>query len=158
MRGGSIQCFDLRRQTTGRIPAFLHKETFSWEGAPPSFHEGFHNHGGAWIMNPWMMLLLAIVCETIGTTSMKLSRGFTELQPSVLVVVFYAASFYLMALVLREIDVGVAYAVWAGMGTALIALIGILWFGDQATLPRLASLACIILGVVGLHLTGAAQA
>jgi small multidrug resistance pump len=109
-------------------------------------------------MNPWTVLLLAIVCEVIGTTNLKLSRGFTEFLPSALVAVFYGASIFLMALALREIEVGVAYAVWAGMGTALIALIGILWFGDQATLPRLAFLGCVIIGVVGLHLTGAAQA
>jgi len=105
-------------------------------------------------MNPWLTLIAAIVCEVIGTSNLKLSDGFTELLPSVLVLVFYVASFYLFSLALREIDFSVAYAVWSGLGTALIAALGFIFFKDPVTLERLFWLVCIIAGVVGLHLTG----
>lgn len=86
---------------------------------------------------------------------MKLSAGFTKLVPSVLLFVFYAASLGALTLALKKIDIGVAYAIWSGIGTALIATIGILFFREAATLLKLASIALIIVGVAGLHLGGA---
>lgn len=106
------------------------------------------------IMNPWLTLMAAIVCEVIGTSNLKLSDGFTVLLPSALVIVFYATSFYLFSLALREIDVGVAYAVWSGLGTALIATLGVVFFREQMSPERAFWLSCIIAGVVGLHMTG----
>ena len=103
----------------------------------------------------WLYLALAIVLEVAGTTSMKLSEGFTRLVPTVLLVVFYALSFSLMTLALKRIDVGVAYAIWSGVGTALIAGIGIIWFREPATVVKLVSLGLIIAGVVGLNLSSA---
>ena len=73
----------------------------------------------------WIYLMIAILLEVAGTTSMKLSQGFTKLVPSVCVFVLYAMSFSLLALALKAIDVSVAYAIWSGLGTALIAGIGI---------------------------------
>ncbi len=70
-------------------------------------------------MNPWLALAVAIVLEVSGTVSMKLSDGFTRLAPSVLIFIFYGASFAVLTLALKKIDLGVAYAVWAGVGTAL---------------------------------------
>ena len=93
----------------------------------------------------------------IGTSNLKHSDGFTEFPQSALVLAFYAASFYLFSLALREIDVGVAYAVWSGLGTALIAALGVIFFKDPVTQERLFWLICIIAGVVGLHLTGSAH-
>lgn len=109
-------------------------------------------------MQVWLLLAGAIVLEVAGTLSMKLSEGFTRLLPSVLIVVFYAASFTLLAFVLKKIDVSIAYAVWSGVGTALIASIGMLYFNEPAGALKLASLGLIIIGVVGVHLSGTAQA
>ena len=101
----------------------------------------------------WLYLAMAILFEVAGTTSMKLSQGFTKVTPSVLVFLLYGVSFSCMILALKRIELGVAYAVWSGLGTALIALIGIAWFQESVTLLKVASIAFIILGVVGLHLS-----
>ena len=100
----------------------------------------------------WLYLLLAIVLEVTGTTCMKLSAGFTKTLPSVLMFVFYILSFSALTLALKKVDVSVAYAIWSGMGTALIATIGILWFNEPLTMIKLISLALIIIGVIGLNL------
>jgi len=106
-------------------------------------------------MHHWVVLAAAIVLEVAGTTSMKLSEGFTRLVPSVLLFVFYGASFVALTFALRKIDVSVAYAVWSGLGTALIATIGILHFREPATFLKLVSIGVIIVGVIGLNLSGA---
>jgi small multidrug resistance pump len=106
-------------------------------------------------MQPWFFLIGAIALEVAGTTSMKLSEGFTKLVPSVLLFVFYVASFVALTLALKKIEVSVAYAVWAGVGTALIAAIGILYFREAVTALKLVSLGFIIVGVVGLNLSEA---
>jgi small multidrug resistance pump len=103
------------------------------------------------------LLLLTILFEVSGTTSLKLSQGFTRLLPSILVVVFYGLSFWLFSLSLRKLDVGVAYAIWSGLGTVLITLVGIFWFKEPVTLVKIVSIALIVLGVIGLRLGGAAQ-
>jgi small multidrug resistance pump len=102
----------------------------------------------------YLYLLLAIVLEVCGTTSMKLSQGFTRLWPSVLIFIFYGLSFTLLTVVLKKIEVSIAYAIWSGVGTALIATLGILYFKESLTLLKLVSLALVILGVIGLNLSG----
>ena len=102
----------------------------------------------------WLYLVLAILLEVSGTTCMKLSEGFTRMVPSILLVVFYSLSFAMLTLALKRIDVSVAYAIWSGVGTALIASIGVLWFKEPATAMKVISLALIIIGVVGLNLGG----
>ena len=102
----------------------------------------------------WLYLVLAILLEVSGTTCMKLSEGFTRMVPSILLVVFYTLSFGMLTLALKKIDVSIAYAIWSGVGTALIASIGVLWFKEPATAMKLISLALIIIGVVGLNLGG----
>jgi len=102
----------------------------------------------------WLYLALAILLEVSGTTCMKLSQGFTKLVPSVLLFVFYTLSMGMLTLALKRIDVSVAYAVWSGVGTALIATIGVLWFKEPVTALKLISLGLIIIGVVGLNLSG----
>jgi len=99
-------------------------------------------------------LAIAILLEISGTTALKLSDGFTRLGPVMVVVVCYVASFAVLSLALRRIDLSTAYAVWSGVGTALVAAIGILWFGEPAGLWKLLSLALIIVGVAGLNLAG----
>jgi small multidrug resistance pump len=98
-------------------------------------------------------LACAILFEVAGTTSMKLAKGFTNIIPSVLLFVFYTASLVALTSALRRIDVGVAYAVWSGVGTALITIIGILYFREPAGLVKLASIGFIIVGVAGLNLS-----
>ncbi|MCP4352125.1 MAG: multidrug efflux SMR transporter [Desulfobacterales bacterium] len=105
-------------------------------------------------MQYWLLLAGAIALELAGTTSMKLSEGFTKFVPSVLLFVFYAASFVALTLALKKIELSVAYAVWSGAGTALIAAIGILYFREAATALKLISILLIIAGVIGLNLSG----
>ncbi len=105
-------------------------------------------------MQHWFFLAGAIALEVAGTTAMKLSVSFTKLIPSVLLFVFYAASFVALTLALKKIDVSVAYAVWSGVGTALIAAIGILYFREPATALKFISILLIIAGVAGLLLGG----
>ncbi len=105
----------------------------------------------------WLYLVLAILLEVSGTTCMKLSEGFTRMVPSILLVVFYTLSFGMLTLALKKIDVSVAYAIWSGVGTALIASIGVLWFKEPATAMKLISLGLIIMGVAGLNLSGGAH-
>ncbi|WP_421862298.1 DMT family transporter [Motiliproteus sp.] len=105
-------------------------------------------------MNPWLALAGAIILEVSGTISMKLSDGFTKLVPSVLIFVFYAASFAILTLALKKIDIGIAYAIWAGVGTALIAVIGVLYFKEPYSIMKVFSIFLIIAGVVGLNLSG----
>ncbi len=101
----------------------------------------------------WGHLAFAIVTEVAGTVSMKLSDGMTKTLPAVLIVLFYGMSFYALSLALRKIDVGTAYALWAGAGTALIAIVGMVWFKESVTVFKLVSPALIIAGVVGLQLS-----
>ena len=103
----------------------------------------------------WPLLILAILLEIAGTTSMKLSEGFTRLAPSICMGAFYLASLATLTFVLKKIDVSTAYAVWSGLGTALIAAIGILWFKEPATAAKLVSIGLIIVGVVALNLSSA---
>ena len=88
---------------------------------------------------------------------MKLSQGFTRLTPSVLLFVFYGLSFTALTIVLKKIDVSIAYAVWSGLGTALIAAIGIIYFREPLSVVKVISLALVIVGVVGLNLGGGAH-
>jgi len=104
-------------------------------------------------MNYYYLLLLAIVFEVCGTTCMKLSEGFSKLIPSVLIFVFYAVSFFFFTLALKGIDVSIAYAIWAGLGTALITAVGIFWFREPASALKLISLAVVVAGVIGLHVS-----
>ncbi len=106
-------------------------------------------------MTSWLYLIASILLEVSGTTCMKLSEGFTRLWPSVFVAVFYLLSLGGLTLALKQIDISLAYAIWAGIGTALIALIGIVCFQEPASPLKFISLVLVILGVVGLHLSDA---
>ncbi|MGN6300875.1 MAG: DMT family transporter [Angustibacter sp.] len=106
---------------------------------------------------PWLLLSLAIGTEIAATVSLKASEGFTRLVPSIIVVVGYVASFALLARALRTIEVGVAYAIWSAVGTAAVAVLGILLFGESATLAKAFWIGVIIVGVVGLQVSGASH-
>ena len=96
-------------------------------------------------------LLVAIVAEVIGTTALKSSEEFTKLFPSVVVVVGYGLAFYCLSLVLRTIPVGIAYAVWSGVGVVLIAVAGAVMFKQVPDIPAIIGMSLIIAGVVIMH-------
>jgi small multidrug resistance pump len=101
------------------------------------------------------LLLAAIGIEVAATALLPRSQGFTDPVWSLVVVGGYAASIWLLAIVVRTISVSTAYAVWSGLGTAIVAVIGYLWLGEHMSVLKAASLAMIVLGVVGLNLAGA---
>lgn len=105
-------------------------------------------------MQHWIILACAIVLEVAGTISMKFSEGFTKLLPSVLLFVFYGASFTALTLALKKIDVSVAYAIWSGLGTAIISMIGFILFKESVSPLKIFSLLLIVAGVVGLNFSG----
>jgi small multidrug resistance pump len=100
------------------------------------------------------MLAIAIVSEVAGTVALRESDGFTRPLPAIVVVVGYLVSFWMLAHVLKSLPVGLTYAVWAAVGTAAVAAIGIFAYGEGAGPLKLASLALIIAGVVGLNVAG----
>lgn len=102
----------------------------------------------------WFYLILAIILEVSGTTSMKLSQGFTKILPSIAMFIFYILSLISLTLALKKVDVSVTYAVWSGLGTTLIAIIGILYFKEPSTIIKILSICLIITGVIGLNLSG----
>ena len=106
-------------------------------------------------MLAWIYLSAAIASEVVGTVFLRFTDGFTRPAPSVLVIVTYAASLWLTALALKQLEVSLAYAVWAGVGTAAVAVIGMAMLGESVNTLKLASIALVIGGVVGLNLSGA---
>ena len=106
-------------------------------------------------MNPWLILAIAILLELSGTICLKLSHGFSRLLPSIGVVCFYLGSFALMAQSLKTLEVGIVYAIWAGVGTALIAVVGVLAFGETVTAFKILGLLMIIGGTFLLRMASA---
>jgi small multidrug resistance pump len=100
----------------------------------------------------YVYLVFAVLAETIGTTALQASQQFSRFWPSCLVVVSYGIAFYLLGLALRFMPVGVAYAIWSGLGIVLIACIGFLVFGQKLDLPALIGLVLIIAGILIIHL------
>lgn len=100
----------------------------------------------------WFFLVLAIAAETVGTSALKASDGFTRLGPSILTAMAYAVSFYLLAQVLKVVPVGIAYAIWSGLGIVMIALIGWMIFDQKLDAPALLGLGLIIAGILVMQL------
>lgn len=105
----------------------------------------------------WAYLALAIFFEIAGTTALKMSDGFVRLTPTLLILPAYAVSFGFLGIAIREIPLGVAYAIWSAVGTAAIAAISIALFREPITLAKVAFIGVIIIGVVGLQLVGASE-
>ncbi|WP_274361723.1 DMT family transporter [Paenibacillus thermotolerans] len=105
----------------------------------------------------WFYLFLAIVFELAGTTTMKFSESFTRLYPSIMMFVFYGCSLTSLTHAVKTIDIGIAYAIWSGLGTALIALIGFYIFNEKVTMLKIVSISIIIIGVIGLNIGDYAQ-
>ncbi len=96
-------------------------------------------------------LAIAIVSEVIATAALKPSEGFTNLVPSIIVVVGYAVAFYFLSLVLKSIPIGIAYAIWSGLGVAMISILGAVLFKQKLDVAAVAGIALIITGVVVIN-------
>ena len=103
-------------------------------------------------MKTYLILLLAIIFETVATSFLKQSDQFTRPVPSLFTLLGYAAAFYCLSLVLKSIPVGIAYAIWSGVGIVLIALIGFIVFKQHLDLPAIIGLALIIAGVLVINI------
>lgn len=106
-------------------------------------------------MSPAILLAFAIAFEVCGTVMLRYSDGMSKLLPSLGMLVGYGISIYLLALVLKHFDIGLTYAIWAGTGTAAIALIGVAAWGEPMPAVKVVSLFAVIGGVVGLNISGA---
>ncbi|WP_297772377.1 SMR family transporter [uncultured Roseovarius sp.] len=100
----------------------------------------------------YLILFLAILAETAGTTALQASQQFTRPLPSIIVVVAYALSFYLLALTLKTMPVGIVYAIWSGLGIVFIAAIGYVIFGQKLDLPAVLGTGMILAGIVVIQL------
>lgn len=105
---------------------------------------------------PYLYLAVAIVAEVIGTSALKAAEGFTKPLPSLIVIVGYGIAFYCLSLALKVIPVGIAYAVWSGVGVALITLVGWVVFKQRLDAWALLGLGLIVAGVVVIQLSSSA--
>jgi small multidrug resistance pump len=103
------------------------------------------------MMKQWIFLSVAIVSEVIGTSALKATGEFTRLWPSVIVVIGYVSAFYFLTLTLRTIPIGIAYAIWSGVGVALITLVGWLFYKQTLDVPAFVGITLIVAGVVVLN-------
>jgi small multidrug resistance pump len=99
----------------------------------------------------WLWLFLAIALDVAATVCLKLSNGFSKFVPTALMALFYGSSFFPMAIALRRMEVGTAYAVWSAVGTALVTIIGVLVFKEAASPLKLSAIVMIVVGVVCLN-------
>ena len=106
-------------------------------------------------MTAGVLLGLAIASEVVGTILLRVSDGFSKPLPAVGVVVTYLISVWLLALVLKELEIGFAYAVWAGVGTAVVAVVGVMAWDESLNVLKVMSLMAVIAGVIGLNLSSA---
>lgn len=102
----------------------------------------------------WVILFFAIVFEVAGTLTLKFTEGMTRLWPTLLMFAFYLVSLFGLSVAVSKIPVGTAYAVWSGVGTLMVALLGVFWLKEEVTVLRSASMLLIVIGVAGLYLTG----
>jgi small multidrug resistance pump len=102
-------------------------------------------------MNKWLLLSIAISSETVATTALKYSDGFTRLIPSAIVLLGYAIAFYCLSLTLRQVPVGIAYAIWSGVGTTLITVFGWIFLGQKLDAASIAGIGLIVAGVVTMN-------
>ena len=101
----------------------------------------------------WLLLTLGIITEVSAVTCMKLSDGFTKLIPSVIAVILMGVSLAVFMFALKRFDLSFAYAIWAGLGIAFVAIVGVLYFKEPVTAMKVASIALIVIGVVGLNIS-----
>ena len=106
----------------------------------------------------WIFLAIAITGEVVGTSALKASEGFTRLGPSAITTVGFAVAFYFLALALRTIPMGVAYAVWSGAGIVIISLVGYFYYKQALDLPALIGIGLILTGVLILNVASGSSA
>lgn len=106
-------------------------------------------------MDSWWYLIIAIFFGVLGTISMKLSHGLKKWKPSFYLIICYMISFVALTLAIRGMDVSMIYAIWSGIGTILIAIISIFIFEESMSFIKIMSIMCIVIGVLGMHLTNA---
>ncbi|EPS2708840.1 SMR family transporter [Cronobacter turicensis] len=106
----------------------------------------------------WLLLSVAIVCEVIGTTFLKLSEGFTRLLPTLVAAVCYGIAFWCLSVTMRTIPTGIIYAIWSGVGVVLIGVVGWLFLGQKLDLPAMLGMGLIIAGVIVINLFSRAVA
>lgn len=100
----------------------------------------------------WLHLIIAVVSEVIATSALKSSESFTKLYPSLIVVAGYGTAFYFLSLTLRSMPVGIAYAVWSGVGVLLVTLVGMFVYGQRIDLPGWVGIGLITAGVLVLNI------
>ena len=103
--------------------------------------------------NSWISLLIAILFGVMGTISMKLSHGLKYKKPIIYLAIFYLISFVALTFAMKHIELSVVYAVWSGVGTVLVASIGIIYFNESISIQKVIFLMLIVIGVIGIHLT-----
>jgi small multidrug resistance pump len=108
-------------------------------------------------MNAWSYLILGIFFEVIGTTCLKLSDGFTHPIPSTICVICFAFAMYALSISVKDIDIGVVYAIWSGVGISLITMIGAFYFNEFLNPMKLLFISLIIVGVVGLQMVSGSK-
>ena len=101
---------------------------------------------------PYLYLFLAIVSETIATSAIKASEGFSKLYPSLVVLVGYLVSFYLLSIVMKYLPIGTTYAIWSGLGIVFITLIGVYYYNEKIDMASIIGMGLILLGVVVIRL------
>jgi small multidrug resistance pump len=100
----------------------------------------------------WVFLSIAIIAEVIGTSALKSAEGFTKLVPSIIVILGYGIAFYFLSLTLKTIPVGIAYAIWSGVGIILISIIGYFFYKQTLDLPAIIGILLIMAGVIVINL------
>ena len=103
-------------------------------------------------MNNWLILFIAIISEVIATTALKASDGFSKLIPSLIVVIGYSTAFYCLSLTMKTIPVGIAYAIWSGLGLVMLTTIAWIWFDQKLDLPAIIGVGLILSGVMVINL------
>jgi small multidrug resistance pump len=107
-------------------------------------------------MNPglwaWLLVAASVIAEVVGTVALKYSDGFSKLIPSGAAAGCYGLAIWLMAVAMRQLDMGITYAVWAASGTAATALVGVALFGEHMGALKLLGLVCVVVGVVMLNM------
>jgi len=101
---------------------------------------------------PWIYLIIAILSEVVATSSLKAAEGFTKVIPSLVAVIGYGAAFYFLSLTLKSIPIGIAYAIWCGIGIVLIAFIGFFFYKQALDIPAIAGITLIFIGVLAITL------
>ncbi|MFJ7951714.1 DMT family transporter [Lysinibacillus sp. NPDC096418] len=108
-------------------------------------------------MSIWVFLMISIVAEVFASSMLKLTNGFKRVLPTLGVVVGYGTAFYFLSLTLQSLAIGTVYAIWAGLGTALTAVVGVIFYKEHFNVKKFLGIAMIIVGVVVLNLAGGAH-